>query len=88
MAVSAGAPLKPQMTPNILFYFHKSSCANGCSNLRDVKKGNGKGQVSRRWACKPRGQIREPGGCGVSVGRCGLGINDFLCSLWWASRLG
>lgn len=27
------------------------------------------------------------GGCGVDVDCCGLGINDFLCSLWWKSRL-
>lgn len=61
VAVSIGAPFKPQVTPDTLLSFHKSSCANGCNNLRGGEKGNGKDQVSQRWACKPRGRFESLG---------------------------
>lgn len=36
----------------------------------------------------PSGRLDGSKGCRVTVSHCGLGINDFLCSLWWKSRLG
>lgn len=39
---------------------------------------------AQRQACMPSGRL---GGSG-DVGCCGLGRDDFLCSLWWKSSLG